>query len=327
MRCVEIAEFGPPEGLRLVERPTPEPAAGEVLIDVHAAGVNRPDVIQRYGKYAPPPGASDIPGLEIAGTILAVGPGVTRWQVGDAVCALVSGGGYADRCVAPAGQCLPVPRGCSMVEAAALPETFFTVWTNVFERGHLQPGQWLFLHGGSSGIGTTAIQLAAARGAHVAATAGSEEKCEACRRLGATHAWNYKTEDWVARVREVTGGRGADVVLDMVGGDYTARNLDALAVEGRLVQIAFLKSAQVTLDLSQVMRRRLWVTGSTLRPRSIEEKTALAQVIEREVWPLIESGRVGPVIDQVRPLAEAAEAHRRMEAGLHIGKIVLDARV
>jgi putative PIG3 family NAD(P)H quinone oxidoreductase len=326
MRCVEIAAFGPPEGLRLVERPTPRPAAGEVLIEVHAAGVNRPDVIQRYGKYAPPPGASDIPGLEVAGLVRAVGPGVTRWRDGDAVCALVSGGGYADWCVAPEGQCLPAPRGCSLTEAAAIPETFFTVWTNVFERGRLQAGEWLLVHGGSSGIGTTAIQLAVARGAHVAVTAGSGEKCEACRQLGAAHAWNYRTDDWVMRMREVTGGRGANVVLDMVGGDYTPRNLDALATEGRLVQIAFLKTPQVTLDLSQLMRRRLWMTGSTLRPRTVEEKSALARALEAEVWPLIEAGRVRPVIDTVLPLAAAADAHRRMEAGLHIGKIVLDAR-
>ena len=326
MRCVEISTFGPPEGLRLVERPTPVPADGEVLIEVHAAGVNRPDVIQRYGKYAPPPGASDIPGLEVAGVVRGMGAGVTRWRSGDLVCALVAGGGYADWCVAPQGQCLPIPGGCTPIEAAAIPETFFTVWTNVFQRGALAAREWLLLHGGTSGIGTTAIQLAVARGGVVAATAGSDEKCAACVRLGATHAWNYRQEDWVARLRDVTGGRGADVVLDMVGGDYTARNLDALAVEGRLVQIAFLKSPQVTLDLSQVMRRRLWITGSTLRPRSIDEKSALAGEVEANVWPLIESGRVRPIIDSVFPLAQAAEAHRRMEAGLHTGKIVLDAR-
>ena len=326
MRCVEIAEFGPPEGLRLVERPTPVPASGEVLIEVHAAGVNRPDVIQRYGRYAPPPGASDIPGLEVAGIVRHAGENVTRWREGDAVCALVAGGGYADWCVAPEGQCLPVPRGCSMVEAAAIPETFFTVWTNVFERGRLKAGEWLLLHGGTSGIGTTAIQLGAARGAPVAATAGSDEKCAACLKLGAAHAWNYRHEDWVSRMRDASGGRGADVVLDMVGGDYTARNLDALATEGRLVQIAFLKTSQVSLDLSQVMRRRLWITGSTLRPRSVAEKSALARELEAHVWPLIESGRVRPIIDTVVPLAQAAEAHRRMEAGLHIGKIVLTSR-
>jgi putative PIG3 family NAD(P)H quinone oxidoreductase len=312
--------------MKLVERPTPAPGAGEVLIEVDAAGVNRPDVIQRYGKYAPPAGTTDIPGLEVAGYVRGLGAGVTRWRAGDAVMALVAGGGYADWCVAPEGQCLPVPSGLSMIEAAAIPETFFTVWTNVFERGRLQPGEWLFLHGGTSGIGTAAIQLAAARGALVAATAGSPEKCEACRRLGAAHAWNYRTDDWVAGMRDASGGRGADVVLDMVGGDYTSRNLEALAPEGRLVQIAFLKSPQVTLDLSQVMRRRLWVTGSTLRPRTVDEKSAIARALEAEIWPLLEQGRVRPVIDTVVPLARAAEAHRRMEAGLHIGKIVLDAR-
>jgi putative PIG3 family NAD(P)H quinone oxidoreductase len=323
MRCVEIAAFGPPEGLRLVERPTPVPAPGEVLIEVRAAGVNRPDVIQRYGKYAPPPGASDIPGLEVAGVVRRAGDGVTRWREGDAVCALLAGGGYADWCVAPEGQCLPVPHGSSFIEAAAMPETFFTVWTNLFERGRLAEGEWLLVHGGSSGIGTTAIQLAVARGAQVAVTAGTENKCAACLKLGAAHAWNYRSEDWVARMRDASAGRGADVVLDMVGGDYTSRNLDALATEGRLVQIAFLKSPQVSLDLSQLMRRRLWITGSTLRPRSVAEKSALARELERHVWPLIESGRVRPVIDTVVPLAEAAEAHRRMEAGVHIGKIVL----
>jgi NADPH2:quinone reductase len=327
MRCVEIAEFGPPEGLRLVERPTPVPAAGEVLIEVCAAGVNRPDVIQRYGKYAPPPGASDIPGLEVAGIVRRAGEGVTRWRDGDAVCALVAGGGYADWCVAPEGQCLPVPHGVSFVEAAAIPETFFTVWTNVFERGRLAGGEWLLVHGGSSGIGTTAIQLAVARGAQVAVTAGSDDKCAACLKLGAAHAWNYQSEDWVARMRDATAGQGADVVLDMVGGDYTPRNLDVLATEGRLVQIAFLKTPQVSLDLSQVMRRRLWITGSTLRPRSVAEKSALARELERHLWPLIASGRVRPVIDTVVPLAQAAEAHRRMEAGLHIGKIVLTTQV
>ncbi|MGE0463367.1 MAG: NAD(P)H-quinone oxidoreductase [Vicinamibacterales bacterium] len=326
MRCVEIATFGPPEGMRLVERPDPVAGPGEVLIEVHAAGVNRPDVVQRYGKYPPPPGASDIPGLEVAGTVRAVGSGVQRWREGDRVCALVSGGGYAERCVAPEEQCLPVPAGCSLTEAAAIPETFFTVWTNVFQRGRLSAGEWLLLHGGTSGIGTTAIQLASARGAHVAATAGSDEKCDACRRLGAAHAWNYRTTDWVQATREATGGRGADVVLDMVGGDYTARNLDALATEGRLVQIAFLKSSRVELDLMQVMRRRLWITGSTLRPRSPAEKGAIARELEAEVWPLLGARRVAPVIDSVFPLAAVADAHRRMEAGAHVGKLVLDVR-
>ncbi len=325
MRCIEAGTFGPPEVLRLVERPDPVPAAGEVLIDVHAAGVNRPDVLQRRGKYAPPPGATDIPGLEVAGIVAAVGSGVARWRVGDRVTALVAGGGYADRCTAPAEQCLPVPAGLSMVEAAAVPETFFTVWTNVFERGRLTAGEWLLVHGGSSGIGTTAIQLAAAFGARVAVTAGTAEKCDACRRLGAQHAWNYRTTDWVEAIREATGD-GADVVLDMVGGDYTARNIAALAAGGRLVQIAFLRSPTVEIDLSAVMRRRLWITGSLLRPRSPAEKGAIAAALEARVWPLIEQGTVRPVIDAVFPLADAAGAHRHMEAGGHIGKIVLDAR-
>jgi putative PIG3 family NAD(P)H quinone oxidoreductase len=326
MRCIEIAAFGPPEGLRLVDRPAPTPGPGEVLIEVHAAGVNRPDVIQRYGKYAPPPGASDLPGLEVAGVIGATGAGVGRWRAGDAVCALVAGGGYAEAVVAPESQCLPIPAGLSMIEAAAVPETFFTVWTNVFERGRLAAGEWLLVHGGTSGIGTTAIQLAVARGAHVAATAGSDEKCAACRRLGATVAWNYRTVEWVSAAREATGGRGVDVVLDMVGGDYTPRNLEALAVEGRLVQIAFLKSARVELDLGGLMRRRLWITGSTLRPRTPAEKGAIARALEAEVWPWLASRRVAPIIDRVFPLADAAAAHARMESSAHIGKIVLDVR-
>lgn len=324
MRCIEIAAFGPPEGLRLVERPSPVPGPGEVLIHVRAAGVNRPDVIQRYGKYAPPPGASDIPGLEVAGEVSGVGAGVARWRVGDRVCALVAGGGYAEQCVAPEVQCLPIPSGCSMIEAAALPETFFTVWTNVFERGRLSAGEWILVHGGTSGIGTTAIQLAVAFGAQVGATCGSDEKCEACRRLGAAEAWNYRTTDWAAAMRAATAGRGADVILDMVGGDYVGRNLDTLATEGRLVQIAFLKTPRVELDLSTVMRRRLWITGSTLRPRSPDEKGAIARALEANVWPLLAARRVGPVVDSVFALADAAEAHRRMEGSAHIGKIVLD---
>ncbi|HQZ39258.1 MAG TPA: NAD(P)H-quinone oxidoreductase [Vicinamibacterales bacterium] len=324
MRCIEIATFGPPEGLRLAQRPDPVAGPGEVLIAVRAAGVNRPDVIQRYGKYPPPPGASDIPGLEVAGTVRAVGPGVARWKPGDQVCALVSGGGYAELSVAPEVQCLPVPAGRSMVEAAAIPETYFTVWTNLFERGRLAAGEWVLVHGGTSGIGTTAVQLAAAFGARVGATAGSDEKCAACRALGAAEAWNYRTTDWVAAMQVATGGRGADVVLDIVGAEYLARNIDTLAIEGRLVQIAFLTSARAELDLSAVMRRRLWITGSTLRPRSPEEKGAIARQLEAHVWPLIADRRVGPVIDSVFPLAAAAEAHRRMEGSAHVGKIVLD---
>ena len=326
MRCIDVAQFGPPDVMRVAERPAPVPAAGEVLIDVHAAGVNRPDIVQRYGKYPPPPGASDILGLEVAGTILALGEGVSRWHVGDAVCALVAGGGYAEQCVAPQEQCLPVPAGLSMTEAAALPETFFTVWTNLFDRGRLAAGEWVLIHGGTSGIGTTAIQLAVARGAHVAATAGTDEKCEACLGLGAAQAWNYRTTDWVEAMRRATGGRGADVVLDMVGGDYTARNLQVLAVEGRLVQIAFLKSSTVELDIALLMRKRLWLTGSTLRPRTPAEKGAIARQLEAEVWPLLARRAVAPVIDTVFPLADATLAHRRMESSAHVGKIVLDVR-
>ncbi len=323
MQCIEIASFGPPEGMRLVERATPVPGDGEVLIEVAAAGVNRPDVVQRYGKYPPPPGASDVPGLEVAGRVIAAGAGVTRWRAGDLVCALVAGGGYATHCVAPEGQCLPIPPGLSLVDAAALPETTFTVWTNLFERGRLVSGETVLIHGGTSGIGTTAIQMAAARGATVFATAGSDEKVAACRALGAHEAWNYRTTDWAEAATAATSGRGVDVVLDIVGGDYTARNLAALAVEGRLVQIAFLKTPAASIDLSIVMRKRLWITGSTLRPRSVAEKTAIARSVEAEVWPIVEAGRLRPVIHAVFPLADAAGAHRLMESSQHIGKIVL----
>ena len=323
MRVVEISQFGGPEVLRIAERPVPIPAAGEVLIKIAAAGVNRPDVIQRYGKYAPPPGASDIPGLEVAGHIQSRGDGVVQWHEGDAVCALLAGGGYAEFCVAPQSQCLRPPGRLSLIESAALPETFFTVWTNVFERGRLQRGEAILVHGGSSGIGTTAIQLAKAFGARVFATAGSDEKCAACESLGAVRAFNYRTSDWVAAVRDATVGRGVDIVLDIVGGDYVARNLDVLAVEGRLVQIAFLKSSKIGLDLMQVMRRRLTITGSTLRPRSPEEKGAIARQLAEHVWPLLENGTVKPVIHATFPLERAGEAHHMMEASTHIGKIVL----
>jgi NADPH2:quinone reductase len=301
----------------------PAPGAGEVLIKVTAAGVNRPDVLQRLGKYPPPPGASDIPGLEVAGHIAERGAGVVEWRTGDAVCALLSGGGYAEFCVAPQVQCLRPPAGLSLREAAGLPETFFTVWTNVFERGRLQKGETILIHGGSSGIGTTAIQLAHAFGARVLATAGSVEKCAACRQLGAEVAVNYRAADFVVLLKDATDGRGVDVILDMVGGDYVARNLDLLATEGRLVQIAFLKSSKVELDLMQVMRRRLTITGSTLRPRSPEEKGQIARALEQHVWPLIDAGRVKPVIHAEFPLDRAADAHRMMEAGDHIGKIIL----
>jgi NADPH2:quinone reductase len=295
-----------------------------VLVQVAAAGVNRPDVLQRLGKYPPPPGVTDIPGLEVAGRIVRVGGDVTRWVGGDRVCALVAGGGYAACCVAPEVQCLRVPNGLSLVEAAALPETSFTVWTNVFERGRLRRGESLLVHGGASGIGTTAIQFGRALGARVFATAGTDEKCAACERLGAELAVNYRTADWVAAVREHTSGRGADVVLDIVGGDYVTRNLDLLAVDGRLVQIAFLKSSRVEIDLMPLMRRRLTITGSTLRPRSPEEKGAIGRALEAQVWPLVEQGAIRPVVHAVFPLERAAEAHRMMEADTHIGKIVLE---
>lgn len=327
MRVIEISSFGPPDVLRVAERPDPVAAAGEVLIDVAAAGVNRPDLRQRMGKYPPPPGASDIPGLEVAGTVAAVGAAVTGWREGDSVCALVAGGGYAERVAVPQEQCLPVPAGLSLIEAAAIPETFFTVWTNVFDRGRLQAGESILIHGGTSGIGTTAIQLAKARGARVFTTAGTDEKCAAARQLGADIALNYRTTDWVAALNEATGGRGVDVILDMVGGDYLPRNLGLLAVEGRLVQIAFVRSPKAEVDFSVLMHKRAWITGSTLRPRTPAEKGDIARALCAEVWPLIEAGTVRPVIHRVFPLAQAAEAHRLLESGTHIGKIVLDARI
>jgi len=326
MRVIEISQFGPPDVLKLAERPDPVAAAGEVLIEVAAAGINRPDVVQRLGKYPPPPGASDLPGLEVAGTIAALGPGVSAFAIGDEVCALVAGGGYAEKVNVPQEQVLPVPRGLSLVEAAAIPETYFTVWTNVFERGELSRRESILIHGGTSGIGTTAIQLAHAFGAHVLTTAGSDEKCEAAIGLGAAHAFNYRSIDWVAAARTATGGRGVDVVLDIVGGDYMARNLDALAVEGRLIQIAFLKSPKAELDFSVMMRKRLWITGSTLRPRTPAQKGAIALQLRRHVWPLLETRVVRPIVYQVFPLAQAADAHRLMEAGTHIGKLVLNLR-
>jgi len=323
MRVIEISEFGGPDVLKIAERPTPVPGPGEVLIKVVAAGVNRPDVVQRYGKYPPPPGASDIPGLEVSGHIAAKGDGVVQWQEGDAVCALLSGGGYAEYCLAPQSQCLRLPSRLTLVEAAGVPETFFTVWTNVFDRGRLQAGESMLVHGGTSGIGTTAIQLGVAFGARVFATAGSEAKVLACQQLGAELAANYRTTDWVQTFRQATANRGLDLVLDIVGGDYVARNLEVLATEGRLVQIAFLKSSRVELDLMQVMRRRLTITGSTLRPRSPEEKGAIAGQLAEKVWPLFEAGSVKPVIHAEFPLDRAADAHRMMEESQHIGKIVL----
>jgi putative PIG3 family NAD(P)H quinone oxidoreductase len=323
MIAVEITRPGDPEVLVAVERPRPTPAAGEVLVKVAAAGVNRPDVFQRRGRYPPPPGASDIPGLEIAGTVEQLGPEVRDRAVGDVVCALVAGGGYAEYCTAPAPQCLPVPRGLDLVSAAAIPETFFTVWTNLFDRGRLQPHETVLVHGGSSGIGTTAIQLAHARGSRVFATAGSAEKCAACVTLGADRAINYRDEDFVAVVREVTGGRGVDVVLDMVGGDYFARNVESLAVEGRLVEIATLQGVTAELNIQTIMQRRLTITGSTLRARPVAEKGVIARAVHEQVWPLLESGAVKPVVHATFPLRDAADAHRMMESSAHIGKLVL----
>jgi putative PIG3 family NAD(P)H quinone oxidoreductase len=323
MIAIEISQPGEPDVLVPVDRPRPSAGAGEVLIRVAAAGVNRPDVFQRRGRYPPPPGASDIPGLEVAGTVEALGADVSSFHVGDAVCALVAGGGYAEYCAAPAPQCLPVPRGVDLVAAAGIPETFFTVWTNVFERGRLQAGETLLVHGGSSGIGTTAIQIARARGARVFATAGSAEKCAACERLGAERAINYRSEDFVAAVRSLTGGSGADVVLDMVGGDYFARNLDVLTVEGRLVEIATLQGVKAELNIQTIMQRRLTITGSTLRARSVADKGAIARAVHQHVWPLIESGAVTPIVHATFPLRAAADAHRLMESSAHIGKLVL----
>ncbi len=323
MICIEITKPGPPDVLKRAERPDPVPGAGEVLIQVTAAGVNRPDVMQRRGRYPPPPGASDIPGLEVSGTIAALGEGVTEWTVGDQVCALVAGGGYAAQCVAPAPQCLPVPASVDLVAAAAIPETFFTVWTNVFERGRLKSGETALIHGGSSGIGTTAIQLAVARGARVFATAGSDEKCRACERLGASRAINYRQDDFVEQIEGLTGGHGVNLILDIVGGEYVARNLSALAVEGRLVQIGLLGGEVAPVDFRRILSKRLTVTGSTLRPRSVAEKGQIAAALRQDVWPLIEQGRVKPVIYRTFPLEEAAAAHRLMESSEHIGKIVL----
>src|SRR5437870_6589468 len=323
MHAVEISAPGPPDVLKPVERPDPVPRPGEVLVRVAAAGVNRPDVLQRRGAYPPPPGASDLPGMEVAGVIDALGDGVSEWRVGDRVCALLAGGGYATLCAVPAVQCLPVPASIDFVTAAAIPETFFTVWTNVFDRGRLQTGETALFHGGSSGIGTTAIQLAVARGARVFATAGSDEKCRACEQLGAERAINYRTEDFVTVIKEVTAGRGVDLILDIVGGEYIARDLAALAIEGRLVVIGFMGGDSATIDFRRVLGRRLTITGSTLRPRSPEEKGQIAAALRREVWPLLESGMVKPVIYRTFPLDQAAAAHVLMESSEHIGKIVL----
>lgn len=323
MRAIAITQPGGPEVLQPVTLPTPAPGAGEVLIEVAAAGVNRPDVVQRQGFYAPPPGAPDTPGLEVAGTIMQLGAGVTGWLPGDKVCALVAGGGYAQYCVAPAVQCLPVPAGMDMIAAAAIPETFFTVWTNLFDGGHLQAGESLLVHGGSSGIGTTAIQIARAFGARVFATAGSDDKCAVCIQLGAERAINYRNEDFVAVIRELTGGAGVDVILDMVGGAYVERNISSLAMGGRLVNIAFLEGSKVSLNLMPVMLKRLILTGSTLRPRSIAEKALIANALREKVWPLLAAGKLLPVVDSTYALEDAAAAHARMESSAHIGKLVL----
>jgi NADPH2:quinone reductase len=323
MTVIAIKSPGGPEALVPEGRPVPAAGEGEILIKVEAAGVNRPDVMQRMGLYPPPPGVTDIPGLEVAGTVAARGVGVSRWKLGDRVTALVSGGGYAEYCVAHASHALPIPAALTAAEAAAIPETFFTVWHNVFERGGLKAGETLLIHGGSSGIGTAAIQLAKAFAARVVTTAGSNEKCEACRRLGADVAVNYKTEDFVTVTKEATGGAGAELIIDMVGGDYIARNYEAAAVEGRIVQIAFQGSPRATVDFRRIMLKRLHHTGSTLRSRAVPDKAAIALAVERNVWPLIAAGRVRPVMDSTFPLREAAKAHARMETSAHIGKIVL----
>ena len=323
MRAVEISEPGGPEVLRVAEAPKPAPQPNEILVKVAAAGVNRPDVLQRMGHYPVPPGASPLPGLEIAGEVVELGAEAKLWKRGDKVCALANGGGYAEYCAVPETQALPVPKNLTMVEAASLPETCFTVWGNVYDRGRLAPGETLLVQGGTSGIGVTAIQMGAATGNRVFATAGSDDKVAACVRLGAQKAFNYKTQDWVAEVRAATGGKGVDVILDMVGGDYVPRELKCLAEEGRLVFIAYLRGPRSELDIDAVMRKRLTITGSTLRPRSSEFKGYLARNLREKIWPLIEAGRIKPQVYRTFALAEAAEAHRLMESSQHIGKIVL----
>jgi NADPH2:quinone reductase len=323
MTAIGFDAPGGPDVLKPQQRPVPQPGPGQILVHVAVAGINRPDVLQRMGGYAPPPGASDIPGLEIAGRIVALGEGVSRYELGDQVCALVAGGGYAEYAVVHEDNALPIPSGLSLEEAGALPETYFTVWTNVFQRGGLKKGESFMVHGGTSGIGTTAIQLAKAFGATVLATAGSDDKCAACRELGADHAINYRTEDFVAAAKAATGGRGVNLILDMVGGDYINRNYDAAAESGRIVQIAFLNGPKHEVDFRRLMMKRLTHTGSTLRPRTIPEKAAIARELEEKVWPLLTEGRCKPVIHARFPLAQAAEGHRLMESNAHIGKIVL----
>jgi len=323
MRAVEISAYGGPGVLTSVTRPLPETKAGEVLIKVAACGVNRPDLLQRQGYYPPPAGASDLPGLEIAGTIAKLGEKVSKWQVGDTACALLAGGGYAEYCSVPAAQCLPVPKGLNLVEAASLPETFFTVWSNVFERAAIQRGETLLVQGGTSGIGVAAIQMARAFGHRVFATAGSAEKCAACTALGAERAINYKTEDFVEVVKNSTGGTGVNVILDMVGGDYIPRELKALADDGRIVMIAYLGGSKATVDLGEILRRRLTLTGSALRARPVEFKAHIANALQDKVWPLIESGKIKPVIHATFKLTDASKAHQLMESGTHVGKIML----
>jgi putative PIG3 family NAD(P)H quinone oxidoreductase len=324
MRYIDTAGGGGPEVMRLAEGSVPRPGPGEVLVKLRGAGVNRPDVIQRMGLYPAPPGASPILGLEVSGTVVAQGAGVAEPALGAEICALVPGGGYAEYCVAPAPHCLPVPRPLSLLEAAGVPETSFTVWTNVFERGALKPGETFLVHGGTSGIGTTAIQLAHAFGARVLTTAGSDEKCAFCRKLGADEAINYRTQDFVTEVKRLTEGKGVNLILDMVGGSYLEKNLRSLAVEGRLVQIAFLQASKVEFDFMPMMLKRLTLTGSTLRPRSIEQKAMIAAALREKVWPLLDAGSIKPIIHRIFPLGEVQAAHRLMESSQHIGKILLE---
>ena len=323
MNFIEIVEPGGCEVLVSARGPVPVPGTGEILIKVAAAGINRPDVLQRQGKYNPPPGASLVPGLEVAGTVVALGADCGEWQLQDQVCALVSGGGYSEYCVAPAPQCLSVPSPLTLIEAAGIPETYFTVWANVFQKGGLKSGETILIHGGSSGIGTTAIQLAKYFGAQVVTTAGSDEKCKFCQELGAVRSVNYRKEDFVEVVTELTKGNGVDLILDMVGGSYVERNIQALAVEGRLIQIAFLHTSKITMDLMPIMQKRLIFTGSTLRPRTVAQKGAIANELSDKVWPLLKTREVRPVIHKTFPLTLAADAHRLMESSAHIGKIIL----
>ena len=323
MTCIEIPEPGDHTALKPGTRPVPSPGEGDVLIKVAAAGVNHPDLMQRRGAYPPPPGASDIPGLEVAGTVAALGSGVSAFEIGDEVLALVAGGGYAEYCVAPGEQVLPIPNGLTMVEAAAIPETFYTVWINLFERARLKTGETTLIHGGASGIGTAAVMIASALGSTVLATAGSSEKCEACTKLGAMRAINYKEEDFVAVANDLTDGKGVDVILDMVGGDYLKRNIDCLAEDGRLAIIAVLGGPKAELDIGRLLRKRLTITGSTLRPRTVAFKGMIARALRENVWPLIEAGKIKPVIQEVLPLEKASESHRLLEEGNHIGNFVL----